>query len=1119
MAPFSMPSSSPHPLRATMSVPASAPFDHIVTILMENQAMCSVYVGCGGSGTYESQLADQNVLVMTWGTTAHNSEPNYIALFGAINDGSTSGDGVCCYFEPGLNLVDKMEAGGITWTAFAEDAGSSGTCSFSPPRMGDHFGFIDFQDMNTPTRCAHFQTTASSSDPEFLSALNAPNPANFIWLTPNDNNNGHDSGVSGGDAYLAALVPKILASTEFTTTRATLLILYDEGYNQCASTGGTGECVYASFSGPAAKKALQISPPNASHYSYAATLETAWGLSSINSNDAGAPNMLSAFNSACTTNCPLSTSFTNAPSLPLVNMPVTFTATTTGGLGPYTTAWNFGDGSTGSGLSASHIYTATGSFTITETATDSSSPSKTMSSSKTVTIGAPQPTSTSFTFIPSNPVVNTPLTFTSVTAGGTAPYSTNWTFGDGSVGTGTITMHTYSSAGSFTVTETVTDSSSPQQTATTSQTIAVLSSMTGNFGACTNLPQGWNCGNIVAGAPSPTSAQIVSGVFESRQSNQGLGGSNSYYYSTTQKGTFPWTPCSAPATGVIPSGITSVSANFTSLVYDPGSSPSSDRYHIYVALYYWLPNGPVTAGGSTYQCLDTQVRVENVGGTFSAIGSTATYNPGDSFGWDNVTLQTSQGQTGLLVANVANQCIQDLQAWGIPTNTPCQLAGIEIGTEGYQFQELDVNWYDVNFNVGPAPLSTSFTKTPSSPIVNTLVTFTASTSGGMSPYAISWNFGDGATGTGSSVTHTYTAANTFSVTETATDSTSHTATSSQTILVQPIPPLTTSFTSQPATPLFNTAVTFTATTTGGTSPYTISWSFGDGTKGTGPSTTHTFTTTGTFTVVVVANDSSTPAKTATSTQTVVVYATLPLSATFSVSSSSPVTGQTIIFSATVTGGTSPYTFAIDFGDGNTATGSSVSHAYSTATSYTVTLTVTDTASPRTSVSKSITINVQGVPPTLTVIGNQTVTSGTWINFTVTGISNAGGTITLSVIGLPSGSSFDPSTGAFSWKPSSSQTGSYIITFMATDSSYPSTPTGKSMQIQVSQAAPGGSNGGNSGSGGSSNGGCPYCGVFPKVPGTLTLLAVGGLLGLVFSLTLLTLRARASLERTKKHLRV
>src|SRR5438445_5040941 len=596
----------------TMGIPADAPFDHIVTILMENQALCSAYTGCGGSGTYESQLADQNVLAMTWGTINHNSEPNYIALFGAINDGTTSGDGVCCYFESGQNLVDKMEGAGLTWKAFAEDAGSSGTCSFSPPRSGDHFPFIDFSDMNTASRCSHFLTTASSNDPEFLAELNSPNPANFVWLTPTDNDNGHDSGVSGGDSYLAALVPKILASTEFTTTKATLLVLYDEGYNQCTNTGGTGECVYAAFSGPTAKKAVQISPSGASHYSYLSTIETAWGLSSINSNDAGAPNMLSAFGAACTTNCPpssLSTSFTASPSTTLVNVPVAFTATTSGGTAPYTISWNFGDGATG---------------------------------------------------------------------------------------TGAIVTHSYSIAQTFTVTETAKDSSSPQQTVTSSQTVTVSSStsLTGNFGSCPSLPQGWNCGNALR---STSSATIVNVVLETREPNPGQGGSNSYNYATTQMGTFPWSPCQAPASGAIPSGVTSVSSHFTFLAYAPSSTPSSDRYHIYIALYYWLPNGAVSAGGPTYQCLHTQVRVENVRASFSPVGSTASYDPGDSFGWDQVTLSDLVvGQSYTLTADVGQQCQRDLPAWGLPSSTQCQLAGIEIGTEGYQFQQLDANWDTVS---------------------------------------------------------------------------------------------------------------------------------------------------------------------------------------------------------------------------------------------------------------------------------------------------------------------------------------------------------------------------------------------------------------------------------------
>src|SRR2546427_8691561 len=214
-------------------------------------------------------------------------------------------------------------------------------------------------------------------------------------------------------------------------------------------------------------------------------------------------------------------------------------------------------------------------------------------------------------------------------------------------------------------------------------------------------------------------------------------------------GVFPWSPCQAPSSGPIPSGATSVRSHFTFLAYATISTPSSDRSHIFIALYCWLPNAAVSAGGPTYQCLDTQVRVENVGGSFSPVGSTATYAPGDSFGWDQVTLSDLVvGQSYTLTADVAQQCQSDLAAWGLPSSTQCQLAGIEIGTEGYQFQELDVNWDTVSLTTGappPSGLTTSISFTPTSPAQGQSVSFKGTASGGTVPYTYSMYFGGGTT--------------------------------------------------------------------------------------------------------------------------------------------------------------------------------------------------------------------------------------------------------------------------------------------------------------------------------------------------------------------------------------
>jgi PKD domain len=86
---------------------------------------------------------------------------------------------------------------------------------------------------------------------------------------------------------------------------------------------------------------------------------------------------------------------------------------------------------------------------------------------------APSKFTTLFTVSTQTPDVNVPVTFAATSRGGTAPYTVRWSFGDGSSGTGNISSYKYKSAGSFTATETATDSGSPIQTARASLSFAV----------------------------------------------------------------------------------------------------------------------------------------------------------------------------------------------------------------------------------------------------------------------------------------------------------------------------------------------------------------------------------------------------------------------------------------------------------------------------------------------------------------------------------------------------------------------------------------------------------------------------------------------------------------------
>src|SRR5216117_3073226 len=357
--------SGQQPLNATLS--SNAPFQYIVTILMENNGLCDVtpnlVSSCGSStipAPYLTSLAQSNGFNTHYTGVGHPSEPNYVALFGGSKFGYTS-DGYCCFQLNSPNLVDRLEAAGLSWKAFAEDSSGSGTCGFMPPRSGDHYPFIDFSDMKTSARCANMLTTTSPLDPEFLAAINGVTLPNYVWLTPNDSDNMHSSSITIGDSYLAALVPLILSSRMFTTQKAALFIVFDEGSDVCPTGNSSSDCVVAAWAGPAVKKAYSSST-SYNHYSYLSTLEAAWNLPSLTSNDASATPMTEFFGTSPPPT--LSASFTYSPSSPQMRQTVSFTGSASGGTQPYSYSWSFGDGSTGTGSSAKHTYSSAGTLDV-----------------------------------------------------------------------------------------------------------------------------------------------------------------------------------------------------------------------------------------------------------------------------------------------------------------------------------------------------------------------------------------------------------------------------------------------------------------------------------------------------------------------------------------------------------------------------------------------------------------------------------------------------------------------------------------------------------------------------------------------------------------------------------
>ncbi len=357
----------------TMGTAPSPFFDHLVVVLMENHGLSQIYGS--SSAPYMTGLANTYGLATHYSALSHPSEGNYISLIGGSNFGHT-GDGYCCWGITAPNIIDRIESAGLTWQAFAEDATGSGTCNFTPPRNADHFPFKTFSDMNITTRCSHFLTTASSSDAEVIASLNSAAPPNYLWLTPNDCNNMHSCSVSTGDNYLKALVPKILASNLFKTQKAALFVTFDEGNNNYPS-----DYVYAVWAGPSVKKGHN-STVQYTHYSFLKTIETAWNLTSLQSNDNGATAMTEFLGTSSPQ--PFTAYFTWTPTSPSVAGSVTFTASISGGASPYKYSWKLGDGATDSANPANHSYSSANTYTVTLTVTDSSNSSATTSNQITL---------------------------------------------------------------------------------------------------------------------------------------------------------------------------------------------------------------------------------------------------------------------------------------------------------------------------------------------------------------------------------------------------------------------------------------------------------------------------------------------------------------------------------------------------------------------------------------------------------------------------------------------------------------------------------------------------------------------------------------------------------------
>ncbi len=224
--------------------PGAPPLKHVFVIMMENTGYTDLLSPSNTNTAFIQQLAARNGLATNYFGVTHVSLPNYIAATSGQTWGSNSDDIAQAPAFDHQNLVDQLEAAGVSWKAYMENLPAPGSLVTSTPDglyVRKHNPFLMYPDVfNNPARAGNVvPLTQLSTD---LATGNVPQ---FVWITPNICNDMH-GGPSAcpfpnspndanqqalykdGDTFLRTWVGAITHSKAWTGHSA-IFITWDEG--------------------------------------------------------------------------------------------------------------------------------------------------------------------------------------------------------------------------------------------------------------------------------------------------------------------------------------------------------------------------------------------------------------------------------------------------------------------------------------------------------------------------------------------------------------------------------------------------------------------------------------------------------------------------------------------------------------------------------------------------------------------------------------------------------------------------------------------------------------------------------------------------------------------------
>ena len=469
--------------------------------------------------------------------------------------------------------------------------------------------------------------------------------------------------------------------------------------------------------------------------------------------------------------------------------------------------------------------------------------------------------------------------------------SYNWQFGDGSTGTGATATHTYAAAGSYSVVLTVTDDKGAGGTAT--RTVAVTQPADVPPTASFTVTISKLAASFDASGSSDSDGTVAGYAWDFGDGTSGTGQKPAHTYALA--GTYTVALTVSDDRG---GSATTTKAVTTAANVKPSAAFSTSCTDLACSF-----NGSASADSDG----TIASYAWSFGDTGTATGATATHTYAAKGSFDvTLTVTDDDGATDSVMQTV--------------TVAPANVAPA------------------ASFTIACTNLACSLDGSGSSDGDGTVASY-------------AWDFGDGHTATTAKPAHTYASAGTYTVALTVTDDKGATGTLSKVVTVAAanLPP----------------AAAFTASCTGLTCSFdatassdpdgsivAYTWDFGDGTSGSGMTTSHTYAA-GTYTAELTVKDDKGATAGASKQVSPAAAPNQKPTAAFTPTPSGLTVGVDGSASSDPDG--SVVAWAWTFGDGTSAAGATANHAYGSGGSYAVTLTVTDDKGATDSLTKSVTV--------------------------------------------------------------------------------------------------------------------------------------------------------------------